>query len=579
MMSKKLKSSNPEFATAKDEKVYDNILGNEWSSMFLTQGAGYNSSVWRWIPVEPEEWMLGERYLNLGGVVRKSVFDDIVEFFKSPDGNPWHRNYDMAALCEGIGSGKSFKTSIMVTYFLHLLLCLREPQRYFKSSKSSKIAIMNMSISEKNAKKVIFSEIASKIYDCDWFKERPWTMPDARMPDPNCLSELRFKNNIFIIPGSSSWRTAVGYNIIVGIIDEAGAYRATDRSDQAEDIFNALERRLGSRFESKGAIIIAGSPLYESDFLERKLHEADIPDSRVFAKRRTLWDAKYSDWDGEFFYVDRINRVLLESKPENLKDIDAIPKIPFLFKAFVSSVTKAYRDFGARPSPTLNPFFEAPKVVIERYNKDRTNDPISKNGSIENWLTPQDQNAFHAIHIDLALTGDACGFALGHNAGTTEEGGIKIYIDLMLRLKGSKESPIRIGKVREYIYALTALGFPIGVVTYDGFQSSDSMQILAGKGYRTEYLSVDRTMTPYSNLKESINEKRLDYYYIPSGIEDEPSASEVFVKECMQLEEVKGRKIDHPPNGSKDVADGVAGVIQNILENSNYFGTVTVGRA
>lgn len=579
MISKKPKSLTSEFATADDEKVYDNILGNEWSGRFLAEAAGYNSDVWRWIPVDPAEWMIGEKYLNLEGVVRKVVYDDVVEFFRSTDGNPWHRFYDMAALCEGIGSGKSFKTAIMATYFLHLLLCLREPQRYFGGAKSSKLAIMNMSISEKNAKKVIFSEITSKIYDSQWFRDRPWHMSDARMPDPDCLSELRFKNNIFIIPGSSSWRTAVGYNIIVGIMDEAGAYRATDRSDQAEDIFNALQRRLGSRFESKGAIIIAGSPLYESDFLEKKLHEAEKPKSRIYAKRRTLWEAKYGDWDGEFFYVDRINRVILDKKPENMKNVDAIPHIPFLFTAFRANVTKAYRDFGARPSPTLNPFFEAPKVVLERYNRDRTNDPIAKNGTIESWLTCQDKNAFHAVHIDLALTGAACGFALGHNAGPTEEGGTKIYIDLMMRLQGSKEAPIRISKVREYIYALTALGFPISLVTYDGFQSSDSMQILEGKGYRAEYLSVDRTMTPYSNLKEAINEKRLDYYYIPSGIEDEPSSSEVFVKECMQLEEIKGKKIDHPPKGSKDVSDAVAGVVHNILENSDYYGIVTVGRA
>ena len=41
----------------------------------------------------------------------------------------------------------------------------------------------------------------------------------------------------------------------------------------------------------------------------------------------------------------------------------------------------------------------------------------------------------------------------------------------------------------------------------------------------------------------------------------------------------KRKKIDHPPKGSKDVADGVAGVVHNILENSDYYGTVTVGRA
>ena len=566
----------PDYATPKDEKVLEDIVNDEILNEILVQGADYPCEDWRWIPVPIKDWILGEDYLNLKDIIRPCVLDDIVNFFETKDGNPWHRKYDLAVLCEGIGSGKSFKISIIATYFLHLLLCLRDPQSYFSSGKTSKIAIMNMSISERNAKKVIFSEIASKINTCKWFLDRPWERPDSRMPDPQCPSELRFKNNVFIIPGSGSWRTAVGYNIIVGIMDEGGSYRATDNSDQAEDIYNTLQRRLGSRFEDKGAIVIGGSPMYESDFLEKKIKEGEVPDSRIYAKRRTLWEAKYPDWDGEFFYVDRINRIVLDKKPDNMKDVDVIPKVPFLYKAFIASPTKAYRDFGAMPSPTLNPFFESPKMLLERYNPDRKHDPIRKDGTIENWFTPIDRMSFHTIHIDLALTGDACGFALGHNAGSTEEGGTKIYIDLMMRIKGSKEAPVRIGKVREYIYALTALGFPIGLVTYDGFQSSDSMQILEGKGYRTEYLSVDRTMAPYSNFKESITENRLDYYYIKSGDESEPSASEVFIREAMQLEEIRGKKIDHPPKGSKDVADAVAGVVHNILENSDYYGTLQV---
>ena len=193
---------------------------------------------------------------------------------------------------------------------------MRNPQKYFGMSESSKIGIINMSVSELNAKKVIFSEILSKISVCPWFNERPWDRDDSRVPDPNCLSELKFKNNVFVIPGSSSWRTAVGYNILVGIIDEAGAYRHTNIGDQCEDIYNALQRRLGSRFEGKGAIIMAGSPMFEQDFVESKLKEGKKKYSRVMAVRRTLWDAKYADWSGDYFYVDRVNRVILDKIPD-----------------------------------------------------------------------------------------------------------------------------------------------------------------------------------------------------------------------------------------------------------------------
>ena len=73
-------------------------------------------------------------------------------------------------------------------------------------------------------------------------------------------------------------------------------------------------------------------------------------------------------------------------------------------------------------------------------------------------------------------------------------------------------------------------------------------------------------MIPYTDLKEAVNEDRIDYYRIPSGNPDRPSPSEVFVKECMRLEEIEGKKVDHPPKGSKDVSDAVAGVTHNIVK-------------
>jgi hypothetical protein len=558
--------------------VHSDPLSEEFFLRLFIENSGLDSNVWRWQPPRAQDILLSKRFLNLSGTIRKAVYEDICAFFETVDGNPWHRKYSEAWFEEGIGSGKSFKMSCIMIIFQIYLLCLRSPQLYFKADKASKIAIMNMSISERNAVKVIFSEIKQKIDACPWFNERPWERDDARMPDPNCKSELRFKNNMFIIPGSSSWRTAVGYNIIVGCMDEAASYRKSDNSDQADDIYHALQRRLGSRFEDRGAIIGAGSPMYENDFLESKIKEGEDPTSKVYSKRRPLWESKYPDWDGDFFYADRVQRMIFDTPPENMKDVDKIPKIPFLYKAFRANVTKAYRDFGATPSTTINAFFENGKILLDRVNGLRTEDPIDLNGKFKPWFKCIDRNAFHAIHVDLALSGDACGLCLGHNGGVTDEGGTIIYIDLMLRIQGSPESPIRISKIREIIYALEAMGFPIkqGVVTYDGFQSSDSLQILESKGYTVELLSVDRTTLPYCNLKEAINEDRIDYYYVPSGIDDEPSASGMFIQECSRLEEIEGKKIDHPPKGSKDVADAVCGVTHNIVEKSEYCGIVKV---
>jgi hypothetical protein len=84
--------------------------------------AGLDSKVWRWKPAEIEEWMIGERYLNLKDTIRQVVYDDVKEFFKKKSPDPFDRYYDEVVLCCAIGAGKSFCTSIISTYFVHLLL-------------------------------------------------------------------------------------------------------------------------------------------------------------------------------------------------------------------------------------------------------------------------------------------------------------------------------------------------------------------------------------------------------------------------------------------------------------------------
>ena len=92
-------------------------------------------------------------------------------------------------------------------------------------------------------------------------------------------------------------------------------------------------------------------------------------------------------------------------------------------------------------------------------------------------------------------------------------------------------------------------GFPIAQVSYDGWQSIDSIQILNQQNITAELLSVDRTIEPHETLKSCIQDNRINYY-----------PHQVFFDEIQGLELVKGEKIDHPPKGSKDVADAVAGV-------------------
>ena len=130
-----------------------------------------------------------------------------------------------------------------------------------------------------------------------------------------------------------------------------------------------------------------------------------------------------------------------------------------------------------------------------------------------------------------------------------------------------KEIPFK--DVREIIYKLKELGYNIAKVTYDGWNSIESRQILQEQGFNVGLQSVDRTSEPYETMRELLIDNRLNYYYYKP-----------FIEECRNLEFLKGRKVDHSPTGSKDVADGVAGSVftcikEGVLEDAgNTFFTM-----
>jgi hypothetical protein len=87
----------------------------------------------------------------------------------------------------------------------------------------------------------------------------------------------------------------------------------------------------------------------------------------------------------------------------------------------------------------------------------------------------------------------------------------------------------------------------------DSFQSRDTMQMLAAKGFRVEELSVDTNIEPYNRMRMAMYEDRILAY-----------THDVLIKELKGLERNKKKgKVDHPKHSSKDLADALAGVVYN----------------
>lgn len=559
-----------------------------------------NRIIWDEDPVNVEEFVKGPQYLNLGKSVRKNVMDDLLVIFGEDP-------YRIAPLCnyaifsEAVGTGKTFRQSIMAIYMAYKLLCLRDPVDYFntlnipgqpKLAPNSKLAVILMAVTEKNARKVIYIEVGNKIFDSPWFKKKYPPKAGIRTelqfdprPEEMGKAEDRVYKNVYIIPGSSSEYAAVGYNIILGVIDEATLFEdvkdaslqgGADRNDQAEVVYNTLDARIKSRYGSQGLLVIAGNPKHEEDFLERHAADAEGDEKSYIVLRRSVWastmpefDPDLRDENGEAVYPHFYFHLhSLEIVDDSMKNQAGVIPIPMLYyDDFRRKPEIAKRDLAGWPTSAVGRVIPNPNLVTDRANKDRK-DPLASAVDIflpdpiqlylAEWFTRKDC-VWHGCHIDIGETGDAAALCVSHVEGYNEAGDPKIYTDLFVRWKGTAQNRVEIDQIYHCIrYLHDSLYFDFGWITADRYQSSYLLERLKSDGFQTGVLSVDKSNDPYDELILSIKAKRNDYY-----------KNVIAIRELTNLERRKG-KYDHPRRGSKDVSDAWAGSVYNAIRCSTY---------
>jgi hypothetical protein len=246
---------------------------------------------------------------------------------------------------------------------------------------------------------------------------------------------------------------------------------------------------------------------------------------------------------------------------ENPVQTGRIIEIPMeYYQQFRRDPHRAMRDLGAMPSMAIETYYTDPLVYRNNanYNRESPWDDVKK--VLSPGFRCTDERPRY-IHIDLAKNRDRCGFAMGCYDGAVEmdnEMKVKVFFDLTMGLEAPQGGEIKFGEVRQIIYALKDRGFTIEQVSYDGWQSIDSIQILQSRGITATVLSVDKDTIAHDTLKDCLVDKRADYYYY--GLADD---------EIQGLELLQGKKVDHRPKGSKDVVDSMAGVAYWICQETN----------
>ena len=235
---------------------------------------------WVQKPVPLDKFVNDPYYLgNTCDTLYAQLLEDLKELFK--DGT-----YREAIFTGSIGWGKTFAASIGVCYMLHQLGCMRDPHRSFGIAANSNISVVCLSVNEVLATKVAYENIATKIEASPWFQEH--------FPFKKTKKELRFPRHIWVAARATTDSSVLGLNVIGGLLDETNFMAKSKGSDprfnldgQAQVLYNAMQRRMKSRFERKGQLpgmlFVVSSKQTADDFTAKRIRDS-AGDPTIFVR-------------------------------------------------------------------------------------------------------------------------------------------------------------------------------------------------------------------------------------------------------------------------------------------------------
>lgn len=479
-------------------------------------------------------------------------------------------------LTGGIGSAKTTVALILLAFHLYLISVLRDPHKEFGLIKNDEIVLVFQSLNASHAKTVDYGRFKAMIQNSPYFQKN-------FMFNKQIDSELQFPNRITVRPVSGSSTAAIGQNVMSGILDEVNFMKVTEKSknsrdagtyDQAWENYTSIVRRRESRFMKKGRIpgilCLVSSKRYPGEFTDVKIEEAK-KNPRIYIYDKRVWEiAPPGKFTGEFFRIfigdlARKPRVLAPDEFVTPEDKHLVMLIPVEYRSsFDSDMLGSLRDIAGVSTLALQPFIiEIEKaracfgVIDTILSRDDCDFKYSKISILPRRFQRQDCPRF--VHVDLSINGDCAGVGCGYVPGFTqmmrdeqEEPEILpvVCFDFLLEVRPPPNEEIQFHKIRSLLRQLRDMGLPIRWVTYDLFQSVDSLQMLHRNGFICGVQSMDKTTTPYDITKVAMMDGRLHAPMHEKGY-----------KEIISLErDVKRNKIDHPAHSSKDVSDCIAGV-------------------
>lgn len=526
-------------------------------------------------PVDAKTFVEGEAYLNqppLSQVQYDIVeamsqiykLEDLIELMGETEGKRYYNKYtkNEVILQLGKGSGKDFTSTVACAYIVYKLLCLKDPARYFGKPSGDAIDIINVAINAQQAKNVFFKGFKTKIERSPWFAGKFNAKAES----------IEFDHSVTVYSGHSERESHEGLNLLLAVLDEISGFATeigtgNDQGKTADNIYKAFRASVDSRFPDLGKVALLSFPRFPGDFISQR-YDAVIAEKEVVTKSHRFVmnpelpedsEGNYLDieWDEDTIVSYKYPGMFALKRPTWV--VNPTRKIDDFKLAFFTDMGDAMQRFACVPTFSSDRFFRQEDKIRSAMS---IRNPLDQYRRFDEAFKP-DENKTYYVHADLAQKHDKCAVAIAHvdkwvniQIGRDYQQVMPIVVvDAVAWWEPRTEGPVNLSEVKQWIQNLRRLGFNIGMVSFDRWQSFDIQNELKQVGMRTETVSVAKKH--YEDMAMLVYEDRL---VMP--------AIDLLFEELTELKIVKQNRVDHPRKSSKDLADAVCGAIFGAISHT-----------
>jgi hypothetical protein len=527
------------------------------------------------IPVDAKTFVEGEAYLGqpplsdiqydiveaMSQIYRK---EDLINIMGEEKGIQYYNKYtkNEIILQLGKGSGKDFVSTVACAYIVYKLLCLKDPAKYFGKPSGDAIDLINVAINAQQAKNVFFKGFKSKIERSPWFIGKYYAKADS----------VEFDKSITVYSGHSERESHEGLNLLLAVLDEISGFASevgtgNEQGKTAENIYKAFRGSVDSRFPDLGKVVLLSFPRYPGDYISEKYDDV-IAEKEVIERTHKFTinpllpedspDNSFEiSWDEDTILSYKYPGVFALKRPT--WEVNPTRKIDDFMIAFMTDLGDAMMRFACVPTFASDAFFKQ----VEKIRSCMTlRNPVDNFKRFDESFKPDPDKVYY-VHADLAQKHDKCAVAIAHVdkwvniqvINNYEQVAPIVVVDAVAWWEPKIEGPVNLSEVKQWIQNLRRLGFNIGMVSFDRWQSFDIQNELKQVGMRTDTVSVAKKH--YEDMAMLVYEERLA---MPS--------IELLFDELTQLKIMKNNRVDHPRKKSKDLADAVCGAIFGAISHT-----------